>query len=108
MAVSKRSLHSDLERENPVSPGDLFDLDFPGARARLLDLAAFLDRIERHGGTLDDYRGRSLKAALRELASDKSGRAARILELLSDPTSEPVDKAPGKAANGAWEKFDSA
>lgn len=98
-------LHSDLKQEKPLSAAELLDQEFPGARARVLDLAAFLDRIDRHGGSLEDYRGRSLKAAFQELASCEPGRAARILELLSDPTDEPIAAAPGKAANGAWKDF---
>lgn len=103
--MPKAILHSDLAGETPAPSGALFDLGFLEARSKVLDLAAFLDRIGRHGGELDDYRARSLMAAIRELVSDEPGRAARILDLLSDPSTEPVAKAPGKAANGAWEGF---
>ena len=32
-------------------------------------------------------------------------RTRRILELLSDPSAEPIEKAPMKGAKGAWEGF---
>ena len=40
---------------------NLIDHGFMDARIKLIDVAAFLDRVERHGQT-DDYRYHALKA----------------------------------------------
>jgi hypothetical protein len=79
---------------NPV------DLDFISIRHNLLDLAAFLDRVDTTGHN-GDYRVRALKSALPLLHGDGPDRAKRILEHFSDPTSAPIEKAPSKGASGA-------
>jgi hypothetical protein len=48
---------------------------------------------------------RSLREALRLLVDGKPERAQRVLELFSDHTEEPIEKAPMKGATGAWEGF---
>ena len=60
---------------------DLVDLGFMDARIKLIDVAAFLDRVQRHGQE-DDYRVRALREALSVLGSSEPGRARRILESL--------------------------
>jgi hypothetical protein len=82
----------------------LTDLYFAEARSKLIDLAAFLDRIDRSEGE-DDFRLQSLRAALKELAAPKPDKAKAILLLLSDPTQQPVAEAGGKSATGAWPGF---
>jgi len=76
------------------------DLQFIAARASLLDVAAFLDRVQRHGQQ-DDYRLQALREALPILLSTQPDRARRILESLSDPTSEPIPAATLQGAFGA-------
>jgi hypothetical protein len=83
---------------------DVADLYFAEARSKLIDLAAFLDRVERSDGA-EDYRLKSLRAALRELGAPGSDKAKKILLLLSDPTTEPVAQAGEKSASGAWPGF---
>jgi hypothetical protein len=90
-----------------MNRADITDLYFAEARARLLDLAAFLDRVERSEGP-DDFRVKSLRAALRELAAPGPDKAKVILLLLSDPTTEPVAAAGDKSACGAWAGFDES
>ena len=81
----------------------LLDLYFMDARAKLIDLAAFMDRVERGEGG-EDFRMDAFRTALKEL--DQSGeRAKRVLLALSDPTIEPIPVAPGKGACGAWKKL---
>jgi hypothetical protein len=80
------------------------DLYFAEARSKLIDLAAFLDRIERSNGT-DDFRIKSLRAALHELATLGPEKTKTILLMLSDPTEEPVPDANSKSASGAWSGF---
>lgn len=70
-------------------------------RAKLIDLAAFLDRVDRAGGEAD-FRLTAFKQAMRELGGDQPERARKVLLSLSDPTVEPIEKAPGKGAVGAW------
>ena len=77
------------------------DLYFMEARAKLIDLAAFLDRVDRADGA-DDFRLTALRQALQELNSAHADRAKRVLLHLSDPTSEPLPAATTKAACGAW------
>ena len=83
---------------------DITDLYFAEARAKLVDLAAFLDRVERGEGA-DDFRLKSLRAALKELSSQEPEKAKKILMLLSDPTTEPATAAGEKSACGAWPGF---
>jgi hypothetical protein len=80
------------------------DLYFAEARSKLIDLAAFLDRIERSDGA-DDFRMKSLRAALRELEAPGPEKTKKILLLLSDPTKEPIPEAGAKSASGAWAGF---
>ena len=58
--------------------------------ARLIDLAAFLDRVERAPGE-DDFRLRSFRAALRHLSESEPDKAKAVLTTLSDPTTEHLD-----------------
>ena len=86
----------------PQAAVNLVDLDFMDARARLLDVASFLDRVER-AGQMDDYRIEALCSALPILSGNGSNRAEQILLALSDPTEEPIPEAHTKGAAGAWE-----
>ena len=79
----------------------VLDLYFLDARHKLIDLAAFLDRVERAGGR-DDFRLRAFRAALPVLSGGKKQKARRVLLALSDPTTRPVARAEIKGATGAW------
>jgi len=79
----------------------VLDLYFMDARFRLIELAAFLDRVDRAEGQAD-FRLEAFRNALRELEASKPERAKQVLLALSDPTTEPIAKAPGKGAVGAW------
>lgn len=79
----------------------LMDLYFLDARARLIDIAAFLDRVERAGGK-EDFRMAAFRKAVGVLSEGKSQKAREVLLTFSDPTEEPIEKAPGKGACGAW------
>ena len=71
------------------------------ARAKLIDLGAFIDRVERAEGKTD-FRMNAFRSALAELSKGDSQRAKSILMALSDPTTEPIPAATTKAACGAW------
>jgi hypothetical protein len=79
----------------------VLDLYFMDARSKLIDLAAFMDRVERAPGE-DDFRMKAIRSALGELGQGQSSRAQRVLMSLSDPTTEPISAATTKAAAGAW------
>lgn len=85
---------------SPPNSVSLVDLSFIDARARLLDVAAFLDRVQRHGQE-DDYRVAALKQAISELSNSEPGRVERILLALSDPSMEPIPAANIQGAFGA-------
>jgi hypothetical protein len=79
----------------------VLNLYFMEARAKLIDLAAFLDRVDRAKGA-DDFRVKAFRKALKELNHGKPERAKRVLLSLSDPTVKPLPAATTKAASGAW------
>lgn len=79
------------------------DHSFVPVRAKLLEVAAFLDRVERYGAA-GDFRCVALRQAAKILVDGKPARARRILEQLSDPTTQPDAVTSGKAALGAWQK----
>src|SRR5258706_9912477 len=70
----------------------ILDLYFLDARHKLIELAAFLDRVERAKGR-DDFRLKSFRAALGELIGSKRQKARNVLLAFSDPTTEPIAKA---------------
>jgi hypothetical protein len=87
----------------PLTGPQVVDLYFMEHRAKLLDLAAFLDRLERAAPptAAGDVRVRALKRAIPLLIDGQGDRARRILELLSDHTAEPISAAHSQGALGA-------
>ena len=81
----------------------ILDLYFMEARAKVIDLAAFMDRVERATGD-EDFRMKAFREALKELEKGNADRAKRVLLSLSDPTNAPIEKAHSKGAVGAWLK----
>jgi hypothetical protein len=79
----------------------VLDLYFLDARHRLIEVAAFLDRVDRASGEAD-FRLHAFREALRSLAGSQPGRAEQVLISMSDPTTKPIPQALGKAASGAW------
>ena len=79
------------------------DAYFLEHRAKLLDLAAFLDRIDRadHDGSAEDFRLIVFRSCISKLIDGEGDRARRILDELSDHTTEPIEAAPMKGAIGA-------
>jgi hypothetical protein len=79
----------------------VLDLYFLDARHQLVELAAFLDRVERAEGR-DDFRLKNFRAALGILRGGKKQKAKKVLLAFSDPTTEPVAKGEGQGACGAY------
>jgi len=77
------------------------DLGFLDARARLIDIAAFLDRVDR-SGVPDDFRMSQLRRALHLLNQPTTGRAEAVLLAFSDPTDAPIASAGTQSACGAF------
>ena len=79
----------------------ILDLYFLDARHKLVEVAAFLDRVERADGK-DDFRLKNFRAALAKLDGSKKHKAKNVLLAFSDPTTQPITKATGKGAVGAY------
>ncbi len=79
----------------------VLDLYFMDARSKLIDLAAFLDRVDRADGP-EDFRLKALRTAIRELSGESKEKAKSVLLAFSDPSTEPIALATTKAAAGAY------
>ena len=79
----------------------VLDLYFLDARCKLVEIAAFLDRVERARGQ-DDFRIQAFRAALAKVNAGGKEKAKRTLLAFSDPTTKPIPAATTKAACGAW------
>lgn len=87
----------------PPASVNLVDLGFMDSRSKLIDLAAFLDRVQR-AGQEDDFRVQALKSAISLLSLNEPKRAQEVLLSFSDPSSEPIEKATTQGAIGAYQK----
>ena len=85
----------------PPATTNIVDLSFMDARFKLMEIAAFLDRVQR-AGQQDDYRVQQLQQALQCLHQNDPQRAKQVLMTFSDPTSEPIAKAHTQGAAGAY------
>jgi hypothetical protein len=89
-----------------MSALEVVDRYFLENRARLLELAAFFDRIERCADAATaraDYRVAALREATSRLLEGGGDACAAILAELSDPTEAPIaDASHLKGAAGAW------
>ena len=94
------------DRSCPTTRSRVIELYFMEHRAKLIDIAAFLDRLDRAaagGGGGEDFRVSAFREAIGILGDGRAQRSRRILEKLSDPTAEPIASAAGlKGACGAY------
>ncbi len=98
------------EANCPMDRDTVIDRYFLENRAKLIDLAAFLHRIDRAGGdasSVDDFRVVAMRRAVAELLHPNAGRARRVQEIFSDHSTEPIAEAPMKGALGAFNPDDS-
>lgn len=108
VGLSERGLSCPLSREKVV------ETYFLEHRAKLIDIAAFLDRVdrspsnekgdEREGASseIEDYRLVAFRKAIAILLEGDAGRTRRIQELFSDSSVELPQSAHGtKGAAGA-------
>lgn len=90
---------------SPMSAKEILDIYFIENRARILDIASFLDRIERYKESREakaDFRYKAFIKALKLLEADEN-RTKAIQLIFSDMSSEPIESAVGLKAVGAWE-----
>ncbi len=86
----------------PMTYAQVVEAYFMEHRAKLIDVAAFLDRLERsQQGSESDFRVDALLSSIDILRDGLPQRAKRMLEHFSDHTTDPVDKAPMQGALGA-------
>ena len=90
---------------SPLTQRELLDVYFMEHRVEVLDLAAFLDRLERARETDadDDFRLRSIREALAVLVDGSGQRVQRVQMIFSDPRSELLEELDQKSAKGAYD-----
>jgi hypothetical protein len=91
-----------------LTSGQLVDEYFIENRNRVLEVAAFLDRLDRadiSGQSVLDFRLRALGEALSVLSGPAGSRLSRIQDILSDPTTEPRPVLDRKSARGAYDRW---
>ena len=91
--------------QSPLSAREITDEYFIENRNRLLEIAAFLDRLDRAdpGRSSRDFRFRAFADALAVLAGGSPGYVMQIQMLFSDPTLEPIAALDRKSAQGAYD-----
>jgi hypothetical protein len=89
-----------------LSARELVDEYFIENRTRLLEIAAFLDRLDRADAAQagEDFRMRAFAEAL-SAVTQPGNRLDRIQLLLSDPTIEPLPSLDRKSARGAYDRW---
>ena len=94
-----------LEKSCPLPREQVIDRYFLEHRAKIIDVAAFLDRVDRAAPTsesAEDFRMVAFQRALMILSDGRGERARRVLDLLSDHAEElPQDAGGTKGAVGA-------
>ncbi len=71
---------------NPLAAAEVLDREFNSVRARLIDVAAALDRIDRAEGDVSaDPRFQTVRQAIQALTEDAPGRAEQLQLLFSLP-----------------------
>ncbi len=93
--------------KSPMSAEEILNNTFLENRARLLEIASFLDRIDRAanpGAGKIDFRYRALMKGLGILLESKENRTKALQLSFSDPTEEPIESVSGlKGTYGAWD-----
>jgi hypothetical protein len=98
-----------MSAASPLSPKDLVDEYFIENRTRILEIAAFLDRLDRTDSTYAkrDFRMKAFIEAL-GLLGRSGNRLDAIQLLLSDPSPTPLEALDRKSALGAYDRWQEA
>jgi hypothetical protein len=90
---------------SPLTQRELIAEYFMEHRVQVLELAAFLDRLDRARELdgEDDFRMRSVQEALKTLVDGRGNRVQRVQMIFSDPRSELLDELDQKSAKGAYD-----
>lgn len=91
---------------SPLTQLELIDAYFMEHRVQILDLAAFLDRLQRARelDAEDDFRIRSLRDALAILTDGDSDRVRRVQMAFSDRDTTLLASLDRKSARGAHDE----
>lgn len=96
---------------SPLTATQLVDEYFIETRNRIIEVAAFLDRIDRADAARagaataeQDFRVQALADAINVLAGPGPNRVREIQTLMSDPTTEPRAALDRKGAVGAYDR----
>jgi hypothetical protein len=94
---------TDHAATSPLTQRELIEGWFMEHRVQVLDLAAFLDRLERARELdgEDDFRMRSVRAALAILTDGEGDRVRRVQMVFSDPDTTLLESLDRKSAFGA-------
>jgi hypothetical protein len=89
----------------PLTGAEIVEEYFIENRTRLLEIAAFMDRLDRVDPqrAAADFRMQALADAVAALAVP-GDRLMRIQMLLSDPTIAPLERLDRKSALGAFDR----
>ena len=75
--------------QSPLTAVEVLEREFLGIRARILEVGAMLDRLDRaEGDTRTDPRRQRIERALAVLGASNSGRAEQIQMIFSLPFEE--------------------
>lgn len=90
----------------PMSAKKALETYFLDNRARMLEIASFLDRIDRYKDSTEaknDYRYKSFIRALQLIIESEKDRTRNVQMLFSDLSVEPIERVVDPKAYGAWE-----
>lgn len=91
----------------PMTSKEVMDAYFIENRWRILEIASFLDRVDRSKNPeagRKDFRHKALMNALKILLESDEGRTEALQRNFSDLSTEPLKKGPAfKGTFGAWE-----
>jgi hypothetical protein len=94
-----------MNQSCPLTTRQIIDEYFIENRTRILELAAFLDRLGRSADAAawtGDFRMQAFSRALEVLAATSTGKMKEVQLVFSDPTADPKPVLDEKSASGAW------
>jgi 3-dehydroquinate synthetase len=105
-AEKRRIAMENQPAPSPMTRRQLIDEYFIENRTKLLDIAAFLDRLDRapEDGAETDFRMEAFDEALQVLSEQTVARSTQVQMIFSDPTTEPLDRLDQKSARGAYDR----